>query len=96
MSTKAELITAHRGSPIVYSKPGCPPCWATKRKFDKLGLEYREVDTSKDEAARDMLKDAGFMESPVIITSTGAWSGFDPDQITALTFDWPNEEDAAA
>lgn len=69
---------------VVYSKPNCQPCKATYRQLDKLGLDYTIVDTAEDSAARDMLIERGFQESPVVIvTATNgeevhAFSGYRP------------------
>ena len=40
---------------VVYSKPNCGACVATKRVLDKAGICYRVVDVSGDSAAREML-----------------------------------------
>lgn len=62
---------------VVYSKPGCGACVASKRVLDKAGVEYRSVDVSVDSAARDMLVERGFSAMPVVAPGedVGSWFG---------------------
>lgn len=62
---------------VVYSKPGCGACVASKRVLDKAGVEYRSVDVSVDSDARDLLVEAGFSAMPVVAPSgdVGSWFG---------------------
>lgn len=69
---------------VVYSKPGCGACVASKRVLDKAGVEYRSVDVSVDSAARDMLVEAGFGAMPVVAPTgdVGSWfGGFQLDRL---------------
>ena len=61
---------------VVYSKPSCGACVATKRVLDKAGVEYRTVDVSVDSAAREMVE-AGFSAMPVVAPGedVGSWFG---------------------
>lgn len=68
-------------TPVVYTKPGCPACVGTKRKFDQLGVAYDVVDISEDHDARDYLLTQGFKEMPVVVTARGSWTGYRPDRI---------------
>ncbi len=38
-------------SVILYTKPACPQCSATKRALEKLGVEYSLIDVTKDDDA---------------------------------------------
>lgn len=62
---------------VVYSKPGCGSCVATKRVLDKAGVRYANVDVSVDSGARDMLVEAGFSAMPVVAPGddVGSWFG---------------------
>lgn len=71
-------------STTIYTKPGCPQCTATRRAFDRLGLDYRTVDITCDQAAARTLRDAGFLQAPVVVTDAGSWSGYRPDRIRLL------------
>jgi glutaredoxin-like protein NrdH len=69
---------------IVYTKPSCVQCEATKRMMDKLNISYSSVDITENSEAAEMLISKGFKAAPVVITDTDAWSGFDPDKISEL------------
>ena len=62
---------------VVYSKPGCGSCVATKRVLDKAGVSYETVDVSVDSAAREMLVEHGFSAMPVVAPTgdVGSWFG---------------------
>lgn len=69
----------------LYSRTVCQQCTATKRKFAKHGIPFTEVNVEHDEAAAQFLRDAGYTQAPVVITSDGdEWTGFRPDLIEAL------------
>lgn len=69
---------------IVYSKPSCVQCTATKRALDKRGVEYTEVDISQDSDAYDLVATLGYRQVPVVVAGDNHWSGFQPDMIEAL------------
>lgn len=66
---------------IVYSKPLCVQCDATKRALDKADLAYETVDITEDPEALAHVKSLGYVQAPVVITEDGHWSGFRPDKI---------------
>jgi glutaredoxin-like protein NrdH len=68
----------------VYSKPACVQCEATYRALGKAGLEYSVVDISEDAEALDLVRGLGYLQAPVVIADETHWSGFRPDQISAL------------
>ncbi|TVU61601.1 hypothetical protein FQP90_13760 [Paenarthrobacter nitroguajacolicus] len=83
-------IEARDGAAVVlYSKPNCVQCDATKRKFKKEGLvegtDYTVVDVSQDETALAFIKSLGYLQAPVVYVSTPKgvhhWSGYDVDEI---------------
>lgn len=69
---------------IVYSKPVCVQCKATKRAFDKAGVKYREVDLTQDAEALEHVKALGYSAAPVVVANDEHWSGFRPDKIKEL------------
>lgn len=69
---------------IIYTKPACVQCTATKREFDKLGLDYDVLDITADPTARDLVLSLGYLSAPVVVSADGHWSGFRPDRIKAL------------
>ena len=73
-------------SPVtVYSKPACVQCDATYRALDKHGIAYDVVDLTQDHTALELVRSLGYLQAPVVIAGDTHWSGFRPDQITALT-----------
>lgn len=69
---------------VVYSKPVCVQCTATKRRLDTLGIEYTTIDVTEDEQAFAELKERGFQQVPVVNVGDDWWSGFQPDKIDEL------------
>ena len=69
----------------VYTKPACVQCHATYKALDKQGLDYRVVDISTDEAARDYVMSLGYLQAPVVVAGDTHWSGFRPDRIKSLS-----------
>ncbi len=69
---------------VIYTKPSCVQCDATKRMMDKLSIEYSTVDITEDPKALEMLVEKGYQSAPVVITDTESWSGFNPDKISRL------------
>ncbi|QCB29105.1 Glutaredoxin-like protein NrdH [Corynebacterium endometrii] len=68
----------------LYTKPACPQCVATKRAFDRSGVEYSTVDVSMDDDARDYVMSLGYVALPVVEAEGNHWSGFRPDRIKEL------------
>ncbi|MDK7338688.1 glutaredoxin family protein [Pauljensenia sp. UMB0895] len=73
----------------IYSKPNCPQCEATKRKFTKEGVAFREVDVTEDRRAFMRVRDEwGYQRVPVIeVRGEGfdvRWDGFRPDRMKAV------------
>jgi len=72
-------------SPVtVYSKPACVQCDATYRALDKHGIAYDVVDLTQAPTALELVRSLGYLQAPVVIAGDTHWSGFRPDQITAL------------
>lgn len=69
----------------VYSKPACPQCNDTKTMLNSLGVEFTEVDMSRDPAALKKVMSLGHRSAPVVMTAEGdSWAGFKRDKIEAL------------
>lgn len=69
---------------VVYSKPRCVQCDATKRALAKQGVSYEEIDMSVDLEALEYVKSLGFAQAPVVVAEGESWAGFRPDKIKAL------------
>jgi glutaredoxin 3 len=67
---------------IVFSTPTCTYCNAAKRYFREKGIQYKDVDVSRDSAAaRDMVRRSGQMGVPVIDIGGKIVVGFDRPKI---------------
>lgn len=68
---------------IVYSKPNCPQCNATKRAFKNKGVDFTEIDLTKDFVSLDRLTSLGYRSAPIVEDSSNSliWTGFQPDMI---------------
>lgn len=69
---------------ILYTKPACVQCTATKKALDRAGLDYRMVDISVDDEARDYVMALGYLQAPVVEANGEHWSGFRPERIQGL------------
>lgn len=64
----------------IYTRPGCAPCYATKRHLDRLGLEYATIPAEVPEHAAH-LRAMGYQSLPVVVWGSHHWSGYRPDLI---------------
>ena len=70
---------------IVFSTPTCSYCNAAKRYFREKGVNYRDVDVSRDPAAaRDMVRRSGQQGVPVIDIGGKIVIGFNKPKIDQL------------
>ena len=66
----------------IYSTPTCPYCLMAKEYFKEKGVEYTEVDVSKDtEGQKEMIEKSGGMSVPVIDIDGKVIIGFDKVKI---------------
>ena len=72
---------------ILYTKPNCVQCDATKRALAKSGIAHELVDITAEPDARDYVLSLGYLQAPVVIAGDQHWSGFRPDRIKALVND---------
>ncbi len=76
-------------SVVIYTLPSCVQCDTSKRLMKKLGVEYEEIDMSKDEAALEYVKELGYTAAPVIVNGSTHWSGFRMEMINGLKLPKP-------
>ena len=69
---------------VVYTTPNCPQCMSTKNLMQKKGIEYREVDLTKDIDKLEEFKAQGYVSAPIVTTDIKIWSGFRFDKIDSL------------
>jgi len=69
----------------IYSTPTCPWCIVAKNFLKEHGIEFEEVDVSKNqEAADEMIEKSGQMGVPVIDINDNIIIGFDENKIRSL------------
>ncbi len=68
----------------LFSKPVCMQCIATKRELERRGMNFTEVDITKDAAALEKVSALGYMQAPVVMVGDEHWGGFRPERISAL------------
>ncbi|MDZ7931196.1 MAG: glutaredoxin family protein [Rhodococcus sp. (in: high G+C Gram-positive bacteria)] len=73
-------------SVIVYTKPQCDPCSATKTLLDTKNVSYRTVDVTEDpDAYRFITDELGYRQTPVVYVDEDThWSGFRIDALNKL------------
>jgi glutaredoxin-like protein NrdH len=76
-------------SVVIYTLPSCVQCDTSKRMMNRLGIEYEEIDMSKDEAAVEYVKELGYTAAPIIVNGTTHWSGFRMEMINGLKLPKP-------
>lgn len=81
---------------ILYTKPNCVQCDATKRALAKSGIAHEVVDITVEPDARDYLLSLGYLQAPVVIAGDQHWSGFRPDRIKTLAKGALSATDATA
>lgn len=69
---------------IVFSTPTCPWCNRAKSYLRSRGVQFRDVDVSRDDAAaRDLVRRTGQMGVPVVEIDGRSIVGFDQARIDA-------------
>ncbi|HEY0786360.1 MAG TPA: glutaredoxin domain-containing protein [Acidobacteriaceae bacterium] len=69
---------------ILYSQPGCPPCFAAKNylKAKQVPFEYKDVQA--DPQALRELMDLNSRSTPTLVVGSEVMIGFDPERLDAL------------
>ncbi len=68
----------------VYTKSSCVQCDMTKKQFDKLGVQFTEVNLEENLDKLEEFKSRGLMAAPIVTTDIKEWSGFRLDKINGL------------
>ena len=69
---------------VLYSQPGCPPCFAAKQFLAsrKVAFEYKDVQT--DPIALRELMDLKSQSTPTILVGEEVMIGFDPERLATM------------
>jgi len=69
---------------ILYSQPGCPPCFAAKRYLQSKGITFEYKDIQADPQALRELMEMKSQSTPTLVVGSEILIGFDPQQLDAL------------
>jgi len=69
----------------IFITPACPYCYTLKEFLKEKGIEFEEIDVSKDEKSREeMIKKSGRLEAPIVEIDGQIVVGFDKEKIVKL------------
>ncbi len=78
-------MTTKKHKVIVYSTPTCPYCLFAKKYFKDNGVDFEDVDVTKDRVkAQEMIMKSGQMGVPVIDINGTVFVGFQPEAFEQL------------
>lgn len=69
---------------ILYSQPGCPPCFAAKKFLTAHNIPFEYRDVQADPAALRELVRLNSRSTPTIVVGDEVMVGFDPERLKAL------------
>lgn len=81
----------------IYSTPDCPGCFATKRALDKAGVQYDDIDLSKNPTLAAKFRQQGIKQAPIVETKDGdRWTGHNPGKLKEHGLDYRTRQNRAA
>jgi glutaredoxin-like YruB-family protein len=69
---------------VLYSQPGCPPCFAAKHFFNSREIAFEYKDVTKDPEAMRELVELNSRSTPTIVVDDEVMIGFDMDRLEQL------------
>ena len=69
---------------LLYSQPGCPPCFAAKQFLKERQVAFEYKDVQADPAALQELMDLNSRSTPTIVVGNEVMVGFDPELLETL------------
>jgi glutaredoxin-like YruB-family protein len=69
---------------VLYSQPGCPPCFAAKHFFASHNVSFEYKDVQADPVALGELTALGSRSTPTIVVGDEVMIGFDPERLESL------------
>lgn len=69
---------------ILYSQPGCAPCFAARNFLKSRGIAFEYKDVQADPQAFRELMDLGSRSTPTLKVGDEVMIGFDPERLSAM------------
>ena len=69
---------------ILYSRPGCPPCFAAKAFLQSRNVPFEYKDVDEDPDAMEELMELKSQSTPTLVVGEEVMIGFNPERLTAL------------
>ncbi|MFZ0662771.1 MAG: glutaredoxin domain-containing protein [Acidobacteriaceae bacterium] len=69
---------------ILYSQPGCPPCYAAKQFLTAHNIPFEYKDVKADYAALRELVRLKSNSTPTIVVGEEVMIGFDPEKLESM------------
>jgi glutaredoxin-like YruB-family protein len=69
---------------ILYSQPGCPPCFAAKHFLTARNIPFEYKDVKADTGALRELARLNSRSTPTIVVGEEVMIGFDPDRLESM------------
>jgi len=88
-TTEAPNRSAALMSIVLWTKPNCVQCEATKRQFDQRGIIYKIRKLTPKAVERFI--ELGLSAAPIVETDLKRWSGFRLEKIKSLEMHLKNE-----
>lgn len=69
---------------VLYSQPGCPPCYAAKQFLTARNVPFEYRDVKADSSALRELARLNSSSTPTIVVGDEVMIGFDPERLAKL------------
>lgn len=69
---------------VVYSKPGCGQCIFTKKHLADRGVDFKEVDITKDSEGLSRVKSLGYSGLPVVEYEDIHFNGYQANELDKI------------
>lgn len=69
---------------ILYSQPGCPPCFAAKQFLAARNIPFEYKDVTTDSGALRELVKLNSRTTPTIVVGDQVMIGFDPEKLEGM------------
>lgn len=77
---------------ILYSQPGCAPCFAARNFLKSHGVAFEYKDVQADPQAFRELMDLGSRSTPTLKVGDSVMIGFDPERLLVMLSEVQPEE----